>query len=40
MTHKPKAKPKLDADARKALAKRNAASRHCNNNRSSILFRY
>ena len=27
MTHKPKAKPKLDADARKALAKRNAASR-------------
>jgi len=27
MTHKPKAKPKLDADTRKALAKRNAASR-------------
>ena len=27
MTYKPKAKPKLDADARKALAKRNAASR-------------
>ena len=27
MTHKPKAKPQLDADARKALAKRNAASR-------------
>ena len=27
MTHKPKAKPKLDEEERKALAKRNAASR-------------
>ena len=27
MTHKPKAKPQLDDDAQKALAKRNAASR-------------
>ncbi|MAH17045.1 MAG: 50S ribosomal protein L32e [Euryarchaeota archaeon] len=40
MTHKPKAKPKLDGEARKALAKRNAASRKRPAFRRQNWFRY